>query len=251
MHSVSWKLKKEHIIRSQIVFEALMIIYGGEKHIISADYLFDIKEPVYQVARRILKGERRLAPVKVTIPEGFNLQDIGNLFSTKLSSFSKDKFLLSAKDKEGYLFPDTYFFFTTDTEQNVIKSMSENFYRKTRDLGAELPSGSSAPKFREIIIMASIIEREAKGDADRGFISGILWKRLAIGMPLQADAAPETYKRKGLPASPISNPGLEAIKAAIHPESSYYLYYLHDKEGNIHYARNFEEHKANKLKYLR
>ena len=70
-------------------------------------------------------------------------------------------------------------------------------------------------------------------------------------MPLQTDAAPETYKVKGLPKNPISNPGLEAINSAINPQNSSYLYYLHDKDGNIHYAKNFEEHKANKLKYLK
>jgi UPF0755 protein len=99
--------------------------------------------------------------------------------------------------------------------------------------------------------MASLVEEEAKGDEDREYISGILWKRLSINMPLQVDAAPSTYEKRGLPENPITNPGLEAIQAAIHPKNSPYLYYLHDKEGNIHYARNFEEHKANKLKYLK
>ena len=95
------------------------------------------------------------------------------------------------------------------------------------------------------------MEREAKGEADRGFISGILWKRLGIGMPLQVDAVPSTYNTKGLPKSPIANPGLMSIKTAIYPEESPYLYYLHDKEGKIHYAKNFTEHKANIAKYLK
>ena len=99
--------------------------------------------------------------------------------------------------------------------------------------------------------MASIIEREAKGDSDRGYISGILWNRINKNMPLQVDAALKTYKTKGLPEQPICNPGLEAIKAAIHPVLSNYLYYLHDKNGVIHYAKTFEEHKKNKLKYLK
>ena len=70
-------------------------------------------------------------------------------------------------------------------------------------------------------------------------------------MPLQVDAALETYKTKGLPKNPICNPGLDSIRAAIHPEKSNYLYYLHDKDGVIHYATTFAEHKANKLKYLK
>ena len=98
--------------------------------------------------------------------------------------------------------------------------------------------------------MASVIEREAKGDIDRELISGILWKRIAMNMPLQVDASPETYKTKGLPRSPISNPGLAAIKAAVYPKNSSYLYYLHDKSGIIHYAENLSEHNKNARKYL-
>jgi UPF0755 protein len=104
---------------------------------------------------------------------------------------------------------------------------------------------------KEIMVMASIVEREAKGNGDRDFISGILWKRLAIGMPLQADAAPVTYKTKGLPENPIANPGIESIKASIYPKNSSYLYYLHDPNGFIHYAKNFKDHVSNKLKYLK
>lgn len=99
--------------------------------------------------------------------------------------------------------------------------------------------------------MASILEREAKGDQDREQISGILWKRLSIGMALQVDAAPETYKERGLPDSPIGNPGLESIYASLYPKTTPYLYYLHDKQGMIHYARSFAEHKANIAKYLK
>ena len=70
-------------------------------------------------------------------------------------------------------------------------------------------------------------------------------------MPLQVDAAFVTYKTKGLPGSPIGNPGMEALQAAIHPKSSPYLYYLHDKNGEIHYAKLFSEHRQNVEKYLK
>lgn len=248
LRSVSLKLQNEHIIKSRTAFEAFVIIYGGEKHIIPADYLFEDREPVWEVARRISRGERHLAPIKVTIPEGFNVFDIANIFVLKLANFNKEKFLLLAKAKEGYLFPDTYFFFTTDTEVEVLHSMSENFEKKITPLIPEIIFSEKNEK--DIIVMASIIEREAKGDADRGIIAGILWKRISVGMPLQVDSAPETYNVKGLPKSPIGNPGLLAIESAISPQSSPYLYYLHDQSGIIHYAKTFAEHKANIKKYL-
>lgn len=249
LQSASLKLKQEHIVRSRLAFEAFVIIFGREKNIISADYYFENKFPVYEIARRISKGEHNLAPVVVTIPEGFDLNQIGDIFALKLVNFSKDRFELAAKELEGYLFPDTYFFSRTDNENDVINSMSENFEKKIIPLLPEIVSSGKTKE--DIIIMASVLEREAKGDVDRGIISGILWKRLSIDMPLQVDAALETYKVRGLPKNPIGNPGLEAIKASIHPQSSPYLYYLHDQENNIYYAKSFAEHRENIVKYLK
>jgi len=245
---ISKDLEINKIIRSRVLFETFVIFFEGEK-VVSGDYLFEGKIPVFEVARRVSKGEERLAPIKVTIPEGFNVSEISKAFALKLTNFNQDKFFLEAIKKEGYLFPDTYFFLTTDTEQDVLFVMSDNFEKKIMSLRPQIIASGKTEK--EIIIMASLIEKESKGDVDRGFISGILWKRLAMNMPLQVDADLNTYKTKGLPKNPISNPGMEAIEAAVHPKSSSYLYYLHDKDGNIHYAKTFEEHKLNKGKYLR
>jgi len=249
LRSISSLLKKDQIIRSRVIFEYLAIFSGGEKRIVSADYLFEKKLPVWQVVWRIVRGEHRMAPVAVTIPEGFNLNQIGDAFVLKLSRFNETRFLSKTKDLEGYLFPDTYFFLTNADDADVIKSMNDNFNKKITPLLPEITSSGHTEK--EIITMASVIEREAKGDTDRAVIAGILWKRINVGMPLQVDAAPNTYKNKGLPDSPIGNPGLKAIQAAVHPQTSSYLYYLHDKNGNIYYAKTFAEHEVNIKKYLK
>jgi UPF0755 protein len=249
LRNLSATLQKEHLIKSRVAFEIFVIIYGGEKHLVPGDYLFKNKTLVFEVARRISMGEYGLPPIKVTIPEGFNNTQISIAFGSKLPSFNKDNFLTLARNKQGYLFPDTYFFLTTNNEENVIKLMSENYEKKITPL---LPTIKQLGKSeKEIITMASIIEGEAKGNTDRGVISGILWKRIGLGMLLQVDTASSTYKIKGLPDAPISNPGIAAIKAAMYPSVSPYIYYLHDASGNIHYAKTFEEHKANKLKYLK
>jgi UPF0755 protein len=248
LRNISSILKKEHIIRSRTIFESFIIFLGGEKHIVAADYLFENKLSVWQVAKRIEGKEYRTAPVSVTIPEGFNVGQIADLFETKLNYFNKNSFLLKTKTLEGYLFPDTYFFLIKANEDEVIRSMNDNFKKKIAPLLPEIISLGKTEK--EIVTMASLIEGESKGDIDREFISGILWKRITIGMPLQVDAAPSTYKGKGLPQNPISNPGLKSIQAAMYPKSSPYLYYLHDINGNIHYAKTFAEHVKNKLKYL-
>ena len=249
LRSVSLELKQARIIRSRLAFEAFVILLGREKGVVRADYYFESKLPVFEVARRISKGEHHMAPIAVTIPEGFDVLQIADTFVPKLVDFDKSKFLLEAAELEGYLFPDTYFFFRTDTETDVIKSMRANFEKKILTLKPDIALSGKTEK--EIIIMASLIEGEAKGDADREIISGILWRRITIGMPLQVDVALTTYKTKGLPNSPINNPGLEALKAAIYPKSSSYLYYLHDKKGVIHYAKSFNEHQKNVLKYLK
>jgi len=246
LRSTSKYLEENRIINSRVLFETFVIIFEGEK-VVSGDYLFENKIPVFEVARRVSRGERHLAPVKVTIPEGFNMADIAKAFVLKLPKFNQDNFLREAK--EGYLFPDTYFFLTTDDEKDVLQSMTNNFEKKISTIRPEIILSGKSEK--DIITMASIIEKESKGDADREFISGILWKRLKMGMPLQVDADLNTYKTKGLPENPIANPGLKAIEAAIHPQSSSYLYYLHDKDGNIHYAKTFAEHLLNKKMYLK
>ncbi len=125
----------------------------------------------------------------------------------------------------------------------------------------------------EIIIIASLLEREANDDTSMRMVSGIIQNRLDIGMPLQIDATLDylldkasheltlddleidspynTYVYKGLPPTPIANPGLTAIRAALEPTASSYLYYLTDDEGVFHYAETHEEHTANKARYLR
>lgn len=246
---VSLNLKNQNIIQSRLLFEAFVYVYGGDKHIISADYLFEDKISVFEVARRISRGERHLAPVKITIPEGLTKYEIMDIFSAKLPNFARDRFSKSQDVKEGYLFPDTYFFFTNADDIDVVKSLNENFKTKVSIFDKDIKDSGKSKE--DIIKMASIIERESKGNGDSDTISGILWKRLSINMPLQADAAPETYKAKGLPKNPIANPGLSSIKAAIYPKTTPYLYYLHDKNGNTHYAKSFAEHRVNILKYLK
>jgi len=208
--------------------------------------------------------------ILITIPEGYTIKQIGDLFE-KNNLFSKKDFLNFARNEEGYLFPDTYKFFKNTTPQKVAEKMKNNFDIKVAEF---LPEISRQKKsLSNIIIMASIIEKEVHNLEDRKIVSGILWKRIEQGIGLQVDASLtyilgktsaeltqedlkidslyNTYKYKGLPAGPISNPGKNAIESAIFPQTSPYLFYLSDKEGITRYARNFEEHKENKFKYLR
>jgi UPF0755 protein len=108
------------------------------------------------------------------------------------------------------------------------------------------------PSVYEMLIVASIVEKEVPFTEDRPIVAGIIYRRLAIGMALQVDAAPETYDHPGLPKTPISNPGADAIAAAVHPVRSDYLYYLSDpKTSRTIFAKTFDEHVQNIFRYLR
>lgn len=245
---ISQKLKDSHVIRSKISFEFFTILFGGEKHIVSGDYYLNKPIPVFKVARRFSLGQYYQTGIRITIPEGRNTLEVGELLAEKIPNFNSLEFNIVAKNYEGYLFPDTYFFFPSVSAGGVVQAMKNNFDQKIAEIKGKLDFSKYAEK--EIIIMASIIEKEAGSDEERAIISGILWKRIEKGIRLQVDAEPGTYDHAGLPLFPISNPGLKSIIAAANPEASDYFYYLHDKNGKIHYAKTFEEHKLNKKKYL-
>ena len=261
---------ERNIVRSKSLFQFFAVLYGGDRSIAAGDYYFEKPVPVHEVARRLVAGEHHLEPVRLTFPEGTQTKEMAAILDNRLPYFDAGDFLEKTEGKEGYLFPDTYLFFPTAKSDEVIKTMSNTFAKKIAPLEAEIAASSHT--LAEIVTMASIIEGEANRSEDRLIVSGILWKRIALGMPLQVDAtfryingkgsaelslkdlkidSPyNTYVNKGLPPGPISNPGLDAIKAALRPHESPYLYYLHDPTGQIHYGKTHAEHVRNKQKYL-
>ncbi|MFH1473019.1 MAG: endolytic transglycosylase MltG [bacterium] len=246
LQELALKLEEDEVIRSPFWFRTVAIILGGERAMQAGQYYLPYPQSTFTLAWRVVRGKYGIENKRVTIPEGYTIEKISKLFDEHFQSFDTQEFLVKAR--EGYLFPDTYFIPMNATAGDVISIMENNFSRQTAELKSEIDT--SGRTLGEIVNMAAIIEKEASGESDRSIISGILWKRLANDIALQVDVAPITYERKGLPDEPIANPGILAIKAALHPESSPYLYYLHDKLGNTYYAKTFEEHKINKQKYL-
>lgn len=184
-------------------------------------------------------------------------------------SFLEDK--PSGATLEGYLFPDTYRIHKDASANDVIRVMLAAFEEKaSRDLmSAARESGRSV---YDILRVASIVEAEVPHVEDRPLIAGVIWKRLSIGMGLQVDSSVNyitgrghasltredlkidslynTYKYRGLPPTPIGNPGLDAIRAAITPKESPYLYWLSAKDGTTIFSKTLDEHNAAKAKYL-
>ncbi len=247
--SVTEKLISENAVRNEFALKVFIKILKKSNGIITGDYLIKKGSPVWIVAWQVSRGHHNIEPIKITIREGLTNEEIALLLADKLAGFRKDLFLSEVSGKQGYLFPDTYFFYPLDTAPEFIEKLSNNFDSRIKSLQSSIKQ--SGKSLKEIITMASILEGEAGGEKDIEMISGILWKRISIGMPLQVDIDKSTYTVKGLPSNPLNNPGLMSIKAAINPINSSYLYYLHDKNGNVHFAKTFEEHKKNIAIYLK
>jgi len=247
--SVTFDLEKRRAVKDDFTLKLFIKLLKSGKGIISGDYLIEKNSPVWVVAWQIGRGHHKIEPLKITIKEGLTNMEIADIFAQKIKVFRKDLFLSGTNDKQGCLFPDTYFFFPLDTTDELVEKLINNFEVRTKNIKSSI--NSSSKTMNEVLTMASILEGEAKGEEDINIISGILWKRISMGMPLQVDVDKSTYTNKGLPKIPINNPGLMSIKAAINPIDSPYLYYLHDKDGKVHYAKTFEEHKINIKNYLK
>lgn len=273
LSSVAIKAKKENLIKSPLFFKILTTLFSGSKGVISGDYVLNKKENLFEIVKRFTSADYRLVAIKITLPEGLNTYEIADILFEKndLRNFNKQEFLAVAKDKEGYLYPDTYFFLPNVKTKQVIETMEENFMKKISLIQNDIKKFGKT--FKEVLTMASIIEEEVRTAEDRKIVSGILWKRIKVGMPLQVDAvfpyitqkknkittrdnlkidSPyNTYLNKGLPPGPIANPSLDAIIAAINPKETKYFYYISDKKGIIHYAKTLEDHNNNIWRHLR
>lgn len=241
-------LVRANVIRSKSAFEAILQTLFIKRPIMAGEYQFDKPADALEVAEIVTGGTFGRAQVKLTIPEGSSNADIAQIAVKSIPSFDAKSFLKSAAPYEGMLFPETYLVFKTIAPSDLISRMRKEFDKKISPFDGEIKRSGHSES--DIVSMASILEREAKNASDAARIAGILWKRLSIGMPLQADAAPETYKRTGLP-KPIGNPGVIMIQAALRPVPSEYLYYLYDKKGVIHYAKTYAGHQKNIQNYLR
>ena len=204
----------------------------------------------------------------VTIPEGWNVREINQFLQAEGVLVDEEL----SQGLEGYLFPDTYEFFLDSTAEVVKEKFLNNLRMQLETLGMSMEDKSIG----KILTLASLIQQEIKDPYEMRIVAGILNERLEAGIPLQIDAtlcyvkevggkkclpitqadkavdSPyNTYLYQGLPPAPISNPGLDAIKAALNPANSPYLYYVSDpKTGRTVFGKTLDEHNQNVIKYL-
>lgn len=282
---VAQKLEKERLVRSALAFKFYTQLTGKAKKIQAGDYRLSPDLSLSQIVQAFSSGPFELW---VTIPEGLRREEVVSrlvlglgLEEQEKQEFIKD-FIGLTGEKEGFLFPDTYLFTRTASASAVLAKLETTFRKR---VSPEITKAESEGlSERELVILASIVERETGTIDERSVVAGILLKRLRAGWPLQADATVQyligsekceagdedcdwwspptaqdkkkkstynTYFSRGLPPTPIANPGLLSIQAVANPADSDYWFYLHDKEGKVHYANTIEEHNENIERYLR
>lgn len=231
------------LTRSAPFFRLYVLSIGASHKLRAGDYLLSPNMSMFSMVQKFTKGD--VIQEKLTIVEGWDIKDIENYFA------QKGRAIDISPDLEGYLFPDTYYITGNNaSNEEIIALMRANFEKKfDQDLRDETAKQNKT--IHEVITMASLLERELQKFEDKKIAADILWKRLGIGMALQVDAEPNTYKERGLPPRPIANPGLESIQAALYPQDSPYWYYLSTPNGNTIFSKTLEAHNLAKAKYLR
>lgn len=262
---------ERNVIRSSSLFQFIVKMGFPNKPILAGDFAFEQAPSVFQVAQMTTGGNFGGTQARITIPEGSSIYDIAGIVRKAIPDWNTDEFVAKAKKDEGYLFPETYILFKSVTPTDFIDRLKKEYEVKIKPYRESIKKTKRTEA--QIIIMASLLEKEAKNAEEAKIVSGILWKRFDKGTPLQVDApflyvlnktsaqltradlekdGPyNTYTRKGLPIGPIGNPGVAMIDAAINPEVSQYWFYLHGTDGKIRYGKTYDEHLANKRKYIK
>ncbi|MGC8667586.1 MAG: endolytic transglycosylase MltG [Chthonomonadales bacterium] len=278
LERVAAVLRRRHLIRSATVFLWAARLKGVPDEPRPGRYAFSTAMSALHIADRLRRGDTGINEIRVTIPEGYGVRQIAAALVRHGILSEGTGFLDVARHPggrvqapfpipkaglEGFLFPDTYWFPRGVRPERAAQEMVDTFVRRFY-LPNRADIAASGRTLAEIVTVASLVEREAKKDEDRPKIAGVIYNRLARGMPLQVDATVlyalghhksrvlysdlkvaspyNTYRRRGLPPGPIANPGLPSLEAALHPERSDYLYYVAGPDGAHIFSRTEAEH---------
>jgi len=277
--TIANQLEQKGIIKNAYVFAVYSKLSENAAKFKAGKYLLSSSMSVEEIVNKLVAGQVVRDSIRFTIPEGFELRQIADRLEAG-GLINKDKFYAAINKPdlnydflklEGYLFPDTYEISKNATEQEIINKMLNKFdqvftdeYRqRAKELNLTLD---------QVVILASIIEREAKWDKDRKTISAVFHNRLKKNMKLEScatvqyllkdqkpdltyedlkvDSPYNTYMYAGLPIGPISSPGAKSIEAALYPDDVDYLFFFVSKDGSHIFSRTYEEHlnAQNKLK---
>jgi UPF0755 protein len=272
MTSAARRLSHSGVIANSLAFILYAEMTGEATRIKPGDYAFKGGEGIPGVLHHLVNGD--FMAVTITIPEGITVHQIGerlqaaglvcdSLFDQAARDGQLSRALgLGVLGVEGFLFPATYRFSPLENSDQILAAMLERFYSiltpQVEERMFELGMNT-----RQLVTMASMIEKEARVPGERPIIASVFYNRLALGMPLQSDptaqysyagevepaaaairvaSAFNTYTIPGLPPGPIANPGLDSIQAALYPAHTAYLYFVARKDGTHIFSRSLKEH---------
>lgn len=266
-------LQSAGVIRNAKGFSFLASLKGAYRKIKAGEYIFNTSMRPLNVLNKLVNGETRR--YKVTIPEGRNIREMAVLLE-KADLAEKEEFISKAFDKglassmgvngdtfEGYLFPDTYYLTKGMPAEKIIGKMVDRFKEiYTEDIAEK--AAKLGLSQREVVTLASIIEKETGNPEERRHISSVFHNRLKRRMPLQSDPTViygvsdfdgnltkkhlrtrtpyNTYLFYGLPPGPISNSGRASIEAAVNPAKAGYLYFVSKNNGSHHFSKSLRDH---------
>ena len=273
---ITRQLKEAGVVRSEFFLYLVLVTQFDSTAIKASRYIFEQPLTTYQVAERLIAGDFDTDLLSVTVFEGESRKKIADRFVGKFNWYDKEEFLALTEGFEGRLFPDTYFIpndYSTEKFVELLKGAHNDVIQSYEEEIRNNPLSEE-----EIINLASIVEREANSPESMKLVAGIFLNRMSIDMALQADATIEyvmdeglhelppgalaeslreidspynTYKYRGLPPTPISNPGRDAIEAVLFPTESEYLYYITGNDGVFYFAETHYEHVRNINRHLR
>jgi UPF0755 protein len=256
-------LKEKKLILSKTLFLFLTEITKSQNKLKAGLYSFSKKDGVFKILKSLKNGSKNL--LRITVPEGNNIKQTAEIISRVLP-INKDKFIEIAQldNLEGYLMPETYLVNSNMSEKDLIVMMRNEFEKK---LSADMRQKAAEIKksLKDIIILASIVEKEAVKAEERPIIASVFYNRLDKGIPLQSCATVlyamgitkeklsiedtkfespyNTYIHYGLPPSPICSPGIASVKAVLEPANTDNLYFVSNGDGTHLFASSFEDHK--------
>jgi peptidoglycan lytic transglycosylase G len=272
LNRVATDLKNAHIIRSSTLFRLAGQLKGYDHHIKTGEYRLNGAMPPLKILETLKAG--RIITHPITIPEGFNLDQIADLLDQKGLS-DKISFIQQAKNRslimqldlsgetlEGYLYPDTYRFRRHEAPDKIIDMMVKRFRNIVSPLEEQI--NDSGMTLGQIITLASIVEKETGSPEERPMIARVFLNRLHKKMRLESDPTViygidnfngnltkkdlktktpyNTYVIKGLPPGPIANPGLASIKAVLNPAEGNYYYFVSKNNGTHYFSKTLKEH---------
>ncbi|OIO45035.1 MAG: hypothetical protein AUJ41_01215 [Candidatus Pacebacteria bacterium CG1_02_43_31] len=273
---IGQRLQEEKLIKNAYAFRFVVAKEKLVNKIQAGSFDISASMSVSEIANYLTIGTE---DVWITLLEGWRTEEIAEYLEAQdLDSFNKEEFITMAKPNEGMLYPDTYLIPREISSEQIYNLLLNTFDLKVVQGLSEEIAGSQRD-FNQVLIMASLVEREAKTFEQMRRVAGILWNRIDLGMALQADATLQyvngydrvqkkwwavpssgdkkqkspynTYLNPGLPPKPISNPSLNAIKATLDSLESDDRFYIHANDGTMYYASTLEGHNANVNKYLR